>query len=154
MKKIIIFGTIIIGIFVLLGIFTSMENKQKAIVNPYNKETLHPATIEQLKDPIYENIILPDELTKLLDDKGSAFIYFYSPTCSHCKTTSPVVVPMAKELGINLQLFNLLEFDDGWDTYKIEGTPTIVHFENGEEVSRIEGGVEAEQFREWFNENK
>ncbi|WP_458413626.1 thioredoxin family protein [Schinkia sp. CFF1] len=155
MKKVIVFGVIVIAIFILLGAFSSMQNKQEeAIGNPYNKETLHPATIEQLKDPNYQNLILPDELKKILEDKGSAFIYFYSPTCAHCKRTTPVVVPMAKELGINLQLFNLLEFDDGWDTYKIEGTPTIVHFVDGKEVARIEGGVEAEQFKKWFNENK
>lgn len=154
MKKIIIFGTILLAIFLLLGVVTNMSNKQQAEENPYKKDMLHPDTVKQLEDPVYQNLILPDELTEKLKNKESAFIYFYSPTCSHCKVTTPVVVPMADELGINLELYNLLEFQDGWDIYEIEGTPTIVHFENGEEVSRIEGGVEAEQFKQWFNENK
>lgn len=154
MKKIIIFALIVIGIFVLLGVVTNLKNNEQAEGNPYKKDTLHPDTIKQLNDPIYQNLILPDELTQILQNNGSAFIYFYSPTCSHCKTTSPVVVPMAKELGINLQLFNLLEFEDGWDTYQINGTPTIIHFENGKEVSRIEGGVAADEFEKWFNDNK
>ncbi|NSL50878.1 thioredoxin family protein [Calidifontibacillus erzurumensis] len=154
MKKIIIFGVIIFAIFVSLGILTNMKNKELAEGNPYNKETLHPATIDQLDDPLYQNLIMPDELSDQLKNNGTAFIYFYSPTCEHCRKATPIVVPMAKELGINLQLFNLLEFEFGWDDYKINGTPTIIYFENGKESARIEGSVEAEQFKQWFLENK
>ncbi|WP_017755204.1 thioredoxin family protein [Calidifontibacillus oryziterrae] len=154
MKKIIIFGSIVVALFILLAVVTNMNNKQQAVGNPYGKDTLHPETIKQLDDPIYQNQIVPNQLDEVLHNGGSAFVYFYSPTCSHCKTTSPVVVPLAKEMGINLQLLNLLEFEFGWDQYQIEGTPTIVHFENGAEVSRIEGGFEADVFEQWFNENK
>lgn len=157
MKKIIIFGSIVVALFILLAVVTNMNNKEKAQGNIYGKDTLHPETIQQLDDPIYQNQILPEELEEIIKTSGSAFVYFYSPTCSHCKTTSPIVVPMADEMGINLQLLNLLEFNDGWDTYGISGTPTIVHYKDGAEVSRIEGGIDPEhpeQFEQWFNENK
>ncbi len=37
-------------------------------------------------------------------------------------------MPLAKEMGIDLKQFNLLEFEEGWDEYHIEATPTIVRF--------------------------
>lgn len=55
-------------------------------------------------------------------------------------------------MGIDLKQFNLLEFEEGWDEYHIEATPTIVHFKNGQEVARIEGYYEEDVFRKWFEQ--
>ncbi len=150
MKKIIIFGTIIIALFAAIAWVTSYQQKEKVKNNPYKKEELHPATIEQLDDPNYKNLILPDELEKKLANKETVTVYFYSPTCPHCQKTTPIVVPLAKKMGIDLKLFNLLEFEDGWDKYHIDGTPTIVHYEHGKEVKRIDGYHEEAVFRDWF----
>lgn len=145
---------ILITIIIFSAVAINELNQTAAEGNPYKKETLHPATIQQLDDPIYKNIMLPEELEATLESNDSAYVYFYSPTCSFCKKTTPIVVPMAEEMGIDLSLFNILEFNEGWETYKIEGTPTIIYFENGKEVSRIEGGVDAEKFKKWFEEMK
>ena len=48
-------------------------------------------------------------------------------------------------------MFNLLEFEEGWDKYHIGGTPTIVHYENGKEAKRIEGYDEKAVFQDWFS---
>ncbi|KXG09992.1 thioredoxin family protein [Anoxybacillus rupiensis] len=154
MKKILIFGTVILALFLAISWITSYQQTEKAKDNPYKKEKLDPATIEQLDDPNYKNLILPDELAKKLDNHETVTVYFYSPTCPHCEKTTPIVVPLAKKMGIDLKLFNLLEFEDGWDTYHIDGTPTIVHFENGKEVKRIDGYREENVFRDWFESIK
>ena len=54
-----------------------------------------------------------------------------------CKEATPILTPLAEELGIDLVQYNLLEFEQGWDDYDIEGTPTIVQFKDGKEVARI-----------------
>jgi thiol-disulfide isomerase/thioredoxin len=154
LKKILIFGTVILALFLAISWITSYQQTEKAKDNPYKKEKLDPATIEQLDDPNYKNLILPDELAKKLDNHETVTVYFYSPTCPHCEKTTPIVVPLAKKMGIDLKLFNLLEFEDGWDTYHIDGTPTIVHFENGKEVKRIDGYREENVFRDWFESIK
>lgn len=153
MKKLLIFAGVIIALFAALAIVTTVSNKEKAEGNPYKKDTLDPATVKQLDDPLYKNIILPDELKKKLDNKESATIYFYSPTCEHCQRTSPVVVPMAEDMGLDLELYNLLEFEQGWQEYNIEATPTIVQFKNGKEVKRIVGYNEPAAFTDWFTKN-
>jgi thioredoxin-like negative regulator of GroEL len=150
LRKLLLLGGIIIALFAAIAFITSYEQKEAAKENPYHKSELHPATVDQLDDPNYRNIILPAELQRQLSAGKSLTVYFYSPTCPHCQRTTPIVVPLTKQLGIDLKLFNLLEFEDGWDIYHIEATPTIVHYENGKETKRIEGYHDEETFRRWF----
>jgi thiol-disulfide isomerase/thioredoxin len=151
LKKLLAFGGIIVVLFAAIAFITMYEQKEAASNNPYHKSELNPATIAQLDDPNYRNIILPAELKQQLADGKTLTVYFYSPTCPHCQRTTPIVVPLAKELGIDLKLFNLLEFEDGWDAYHIEATPTIVHYENGKEIKRIEGYHDEQTFRNSFS---
>ncbi|MBS4188710.1 thioredoxin family protein [Bacillus sp. FJAT-49705] len=155
MKKVIIFLGIIIILFAAVGIITKMQNEEKVSEeNPYGKNaTLHAETIKQLDDPNYQNIILPDKLEEKLDNKEDVTVYFYSPICPHCLSTTPIVAPLAKEMEIDLVQYNLLEFEKGWDKYGITETPTIVQYKDGEEVNRITGYKDEAVFKEWFNEN-
>ena len=54
---------------------------------------------------------------------------------------------------MNLVQFNLLEFEEGWNNYGIESTPTIVQYKDGKEVNRIVGYQDEPVFEQWFNEN-
>ncbi len=69
MKKLLIFGSIIVALFAAISFITSYQQKQAAKNNPYHKEELDPATVAQLDDPNYQNIILPDELEQKLKIK-------------------------------------------------------------------------------------
>ncbi len=153
MKKVIIFLVIIIGLFAAMFFINKAQNEQKAEGNPYGKDTLHPETVEQLDDPNYQNIITPDNLEKKLDNGEDATVYFYSPTCPHCQRTTPIVAPLAEDMDIDLVQFNLLEYEDGWNQYGIESTPTIVQYKDGKEVNRIVGYNEETAFKSWFNDN-
>lgn len=154
MKKVIIFLAVIIVLFAGVALLTKMQNEEKiAEDNQYNKDSLKPETIAQLDDPNYQNIILPEDLKAKLDNKEDVTVYFYSPTCSYCQQTTPIVSPLAEEMGVDLVQFNLLEFESGWNQYKINETPTIVQFKAGEEAERIVGLKDKEVFEEWFNAN-
>lgn len=131
-----------------------MQNEKKVSEeNPYGKDTLHPETISLLDDPNYQNIINPEDLQNKLENKEDVTVYFYSPTCGHCRNTTPIVAPLAKDMNINLVQFNLLEFDNGWDQYGIKETPTVVQYRDGKEVNRIVGYQEKEVFETWFEDN-
>ncbi|CAM3782402.1 thioredoxin family protein [Mesobacillus thioparans] len=153
MKKLIIFLVIIIGLFAALFFVNKAQNEEKSEGNPYGKNTLHPETVKQLDDPNYQNIILPDELDKKLEAGEDVTVYFFSPTCPHCVRTTPVVAPLAKDMDVDLVQYNLLEFEQGWNDYGIESTPTIVQYKDGKEVNRIVGYQEEASFKDWFNEN-
>ena len=99
MKKMMIFLVIIIALFAAIAIINNTQNKQKVEGNPYNKEKLEQATIDQLNDPNYQNLILPDELTADLKNKEDKTVYFYSPTCIHCQKTTPIVRTISRRNG-------------------------------------------------------
>jgi|SRR5690625_491664 len=139
-NKMLLIVSVIILLFVALYFVNNYKNKQALEIgeNPYGKEELRQETIDQLNDPLYQNIIVPDELDEKLANGEDITVYYYSPTCVHCQNTTPIVVPLVEELGIDLKKMNLLEFDK-MDYYQIEGTPTIIHYEDGEEVVRAVG---------------
>src|SRR5699024_11690109 len=126
------------------------KNKQAidASDNPYGKDRLHQETIDQLDDPLYQNQITPDALAEKLDAEEDVTVYFYSPTCIHCQRTTPVLVPLAEEIGVDIKKMNLLEFEDEWNTYDIEGKPTLIHFSDGEEKDRMSGEQSEERSEE------
>ncbi|MEI7027453.1 thioredoxin family protein [Paenibacillus sp. y28] len=142
MKKMLIYLGIIVVIFAALFVVNKQSEKVNAD-NPYgvNPSQLNPATRQQLSDPNYQNIILPDSLDKKIANKEEVLVYFFQPTCPHCLATTPVINPMVKDLGVDLKQLNLLEYVKGWDKYKITGTPTIVYYKDGKEAARLENGV-------------
>ncbi len=141
----------IVALFGALAYVTTTQNKQKSEGNPFGKETLDPATTAQLGDPNYGNQILPDELETKLKNGETMTVYFYASNCVHCQNTTPVIVPMVDEMGLDLKKLNLLEFKDQWNKYGIESTPTLIHFENGEEVSRLVGyHPDHNDYKVWF----
>lgn len=139
MKKILIFGGIIVLLFAALGFITTYQNNKKAEDNVYGKSELRASTIELLDNPNYQNIILPDELEEKLNNKEDLIVYFFSPECSHCQRATPELMPAAEEVGVDIEQYNILEFEEGWNDYKIESTPTLVHFKDGKEVERTVG---------------
>ena len=153
MKKMIIFLVIIVALFVILGVVTNLKKEEQSKGNPYGKEELHSATVDQLNDSNYQNLILPDELEQDLQEKEEMTVYFYSPECEHCKKATPKVAPLAEEMGIDLVQYNLLEFEQGWSDFRIESTPTIVHYEKGKETARLVGDHEKEDFKKWFEDH-
>lgn len=154
MKKIIIFLSIIIALFIAVGFLTKMQNEKKVSEeNQYGKDALHPETITLLDDPNYQNIITPEKLEKKLENKEDVTVYFFSSTCGYCRETTPIVAPLAKDMNVDLVQFNLLEFENGWSQYSIEQTPTIVQYRDGKESNRIVGFQEKEVFEKWFSEN-
>ncbi|WP_018664096.1 thioredoxin family protein [Heyndrickxia acidiproducens] len=157
MKKVIIFLTIIIVLFAGIVAVTKYQQNKEAKNNPYagakSVNELKAETKEQLDDPLYQNIILPKTLKSNLNAGKDVTVYFYSPTCPHCKRTTPIVSSVTKEMGIDLKQFNLYEFDNGWDEYAIKFTPTVVYYDNGKEVARIVGEHTKAEFESWFKKN-
>jgi thioredoxin 1 len=154
MKKVIVLSVIVAALLIGAIVYSDWQNKKLAEGNPYGKATLYPATIEQLNDPLYNNQILPDQLQEALTKQEDLYVYFYSPTCEYCRETTPVLVPTANELQIEVKKHNLLEFPDSWNAYGIEYTPTLVHYKGGKEVSRLVGGQTADELKQWFAEQR
>ncbi|MCU5470248.1 thioredoxin family protein [Bacillus paranthracis] len=138
MKKILIFGGIIIVLFAAMFAVTQMEKK-------------NASTDEK---GYYSNKISLEDLNKNIEDKKEQTIYFYQTSCVHCQKVSPIVVPLAKDLNVDMKVIDIENLNEPWDKYDIKGTPTIIHFKDGKEVSRISGEQSKEKFKEWFEQTK
>jgi thioredoxin 1 len=146
MKKLLIYLSIVVVLFGALYVVNQQSHKvndPKIADNPYGvpASKLNPATVPLLSDPNYQNIIVPKTLDEKIANKESFFVYYFKSDCPHCKITTPVITPIQKEVGVDVKQFNLLEFPEGWQTYNVQQTPTLVYYKNGVEAERIIGGV-------------
>ncbi|EJS45310.1 thioredoxin [Bacillus cereus] len=141
MKKMLIFIIAIVSIFALVIILT-------------NKETKNEKTTGTEQVNYYKNQITPEQLQEDLSNHKEKIVYFYKTTCPHCLRISPIVVPMAENMKINMQVLNLEEYKQGWDMFQIKGTPTIISYKDGKEVNRILGEQSLQTFQTWFKNNK
>jgi hypothetical protein len=77
-KMLLFFGVIVVPI---LAPYFVVDAKNKQVVNnsdnPYGKDKLKQETIDQLKDPLYQNQIKPEELEAELAAGENMTVYFY-----------------------------------------------------------------------------
>lgn len=132
MKRLFVFSGIIIVLFITLVLLTNVSKEIG--------ESKNQISVEKLE----EEILMGKDY----------FVYFYQTDCIYCKATSPVVIPMAEEMNADMKEVNLQEDTSGWKKFNVEGTPTIIRFKEGQEISRIHGQRSEEDFRQWFEENK
>ncbi|MEG0384714.1 thioredoxin family protein [Solibacillus cecembensis] len=152
MKKLALFGGIIVILFVAIIVLTNMSNEEKLKDNPYGTKDLKQSTIDQLSDKNYQNIILPDELAKKIESGEGVVGYFFSPECSHCKNYTPKLMKIAEELDVKVNQLNVLEYPEQWEKYALEATPTLIYFEDGKEYARSTGDAPDETTKQFFND--
>ena len=150
MKKLLIIAGIVVVVFAGIIFLTNQANNEKLADNPYDTEDLEQATIDQLDDENYQNIVVPAELEEKIASGEPTTVYFFSPTCQYCQQTTPVLMPVAEDMDVDVLQYNLLEYEQGWQQYAIEYTPTLVHYNNGKEVSRWVGAQPKENIEKFF----
>ena len=152
MKKLLIIAGIVVVVFAGIIFLTNQANNEKMADNPYDTEDLEQATIDQLDDENYQNIVVPAELEERIASGEPTTVYFFSPTCQYCQQTTPVLMPVAEDMDVDVLQYNLLEYEQGWQQYMIEATPTLIHYDNGEEVSRWVGAQPKENIEKFFTD--
>lgn len=152
-RMLIILGSIVV-LFVALYVVVDYKNKQAIdkAGNPYGKSNLKQATIDILDDPMYENQIVPDALDEKLANKEDVVVYYFSPTCVYCQQVTPILVPLAEELGVDIQQLNLYEFAEEKIKHGIKSTPTLVYYKDGEEAERFTGGGTEASYRSFLED--
>lgn len=152
MKKLLIIGGIVIVFFVAIIALTNASNKSKLKDNPYGTDNLAKSTIDLIGNENYDSIVLPDAVDKKIDSGEPTTVYFFHPECHYCMEMTPILMPIAKEEGVKVNQYNMLEFgQQAKDKYGIDQWPALVQFENGKEVGRLVGLQPEENIHEFFN---
>lgn len=152
MKKLLIIAGVVLAIFALIVFLTNQSQDEKLADNPYGTDDLNPSTIDQLDDENYQNIALPEDVNEQIQSGDPTTVYFFSPTCQFCQQTTPILMPVADDMDVEVLQYNLLEFEQGWSDYAVDSTPTLVHYEDGQEVARWVGAQPKENIEQFFQE--
>lgn len=152
MKKLLIIAGAVLAIFALIVFLTNQSQDEKLADNPYGTDDLEPSTIDQLDDENYQNIALPEDVNEQIQSGEPTTVYFFSPTCQFCQQTTPILMPVAEDMEVDVLQYNLLEFEQGWSDYAVDSTPTLVHYEDGKEVARWVGAQPKENIEQFFQE--
>ncbi|MCG7345615.1 thioredoxin family protein [Sporosarcina sp. ACRSL] len=139
MKKLLIIGGVIVAIFALIIVLNNQSNKEKLKDNPYGTNDLSQATIDLLGNENYSNIVLPDELYEKVTSGEDVTAYFFHPECQYCQQMTPILMPIAKEKGIHVYQYNMMEFPNESQPYGITSWPALIHYKDGKEVARSVG---------------
>lgn len=142
MKKLLIIGGAIVAVFILIVVLSNQSDKDKLKDNPYGTDKLSKPTIALIGNENYDNIVLPEVLFEKIKSGEPVTAYYFHPECHYCMAMTPVMMPIAKEMGVDVLQYNMKEFGDlvGSGTeYGIESWPKLVHYENGEVVGSISG---------------
>jgi len=77
----------------------------------------------------------------VLDAKGTVLVDFWAPWCGPCRMQTPILERLAASGDISAKIFkvNTDENPDIAQKYGIVSIPTLILFENGQEVERYVG---------------
>jgi thioredoxin 2 len=101
----------------------------------------HPVT---LTDENFQRHIEVSDIPVLVD--------FWAPWCGPCQAMAPVLDRAAEEFEPNMRVVKV-NSDDNPKTsvrYRIRSIPTLILFQNGEEVRRSSGAMQFRELRNWL----
>jgi len=84
--------------------------------------------------------------SEVLAARGPVVVEFMSYGCAHCGVMEPILQKVATQLKATETIVrvNVGVDADLAQSYKVEGTPTMLMFLDGQEVGRVEGPAPAE----------
>ena len=92
------------------------------------------------------------ELADILKTKDNIFILFYAPWCPFSQRFLLVFEKCSRETSRQCYRMMIDEFPELCDKYNIEVYPTVLFFDKGKPVKRLDGGhgigLSEQQFRE------
>lgn len=94
-----------------------------------------------------DQFITLSELENMIASKREFYAYFWDPECPYCKQADQIIIPMSVK---DLFILNIIQHPQAWDTYNVEGTPTIAHFRDGQEQGRLVGVQSEDTYRAFF----
>lgn len=155
MKKLLILVLIVILLFSTLGIISFYQKKNTNVANEQDAQRLYetsasqlnPETVKLLTNKNYQYVITRNKLEKLIDEKQTFYVYFFSPTCPHCLRSTELVNNELQQRNIARYQYNVLEDQSAFDDFNFDSTPTIAYFKDGIQIDQVVGEISNEMNR-------
>lgn len=90
---------------------------------------------------------MTSKFNTLIDSETPVLIDFYADWCSPCKSLSPILSEVKKELGSRVKILKIdVEKNQLLAAYyKIKGVPTLLLFKDGNQVWRESGVLQKDE---------
>lgn len=86
--------------------------------------------------------------------KEKWLIDFWAPWCSPCKILSPILDKISGKFdNVNFGKVNVDGNSSIAQNFGVRAIPTLILFENGEELQRTTGVMREEELKQWINSN-
>jgi len=82
--------------------------------------------------------------------KERCLVDFYANWCGPCQMLGTVLEKIENELGVSVLKVNTDEFQELAIKYGVMSIPTVILFENGEEIKKHIGFMKAEEIKEFI----
>lgn len=100
-------------------------------------------------DNLFQNRIFEEDLKQKMQTGEDFYVLFYHPECPFCQRAAPLAFSASSSTGKTLYSVNINpELSKG---LRIQGTPTIIHFQGGEESDRLEKLRSYEEYQAYFS---
>ena len=100
--------------------------------------------------------IMTNSFNSILNTEVPVLIDFYATWCGPCKTLSPILDSLKKELGSSIKIIKI-DVDKNQplaQKYNVKGVPTLLLFKNGKQVWRESGVFSKNDLIHVINTNK
>lgn len=87
---------------------------------------------------------------KVLQADKPVLVDFFADWCGPCKMLAPIIETLAKEQEGKAYIYklNVDEAEETAENYRVMNIPTLIFFQNGEEVKRTVGVVSKAEIEE------
>lgn len=94
------------------------------------------------------------EMHKKIESGKLTLVEFFATWCIHCQRMEPIVEEFKKEMAGKLEVVqvDIDKYEELASDFSIEGTPTFILIENGEQLWREAGEMSLEELKDAVKE--
>ena len=89
---------------------------------------------------------------KVLNNKNKVLIDFYADWCGPCKMLAMEIEKAASEIDIDIVKVNVDDEEDIARRYGVMSIPTLILFENGQELKKTIGFMSKDKIKEFIED--